>query len=718
VSSAETLTFLFGVHDHQPAGNFESVVDEAAAKAYHPFLEALREVPHFPVTVHCSGTLLAFLRERARPTFDLLGTLVSAGQVELLTGGFYEPILAMLPDSDKVGQIQALTEFLAANFGVTPRGMWLAERVWEPHLPKALREAGVEFVLLDDSHFAHAGLDPDALGAYYVTEEQGTTLFVFPISQRLRYLVPFRDPEETVRHLAGRRDAGAVTLVDDGEKFGLWPGTSQLVYQDGWLRRFFAAIEAVPWLRPSTFSRYLAAAEPSGRIYLPTASYTEMGEWALPTDAAAALHAARHRLAELPDGANLARFLGGGFWRSFLAKYPEVGDLYWKMLRLSRHVHGALAVHPGHPRLTAAREQLWRAQANDVYWHGVFGGCYLPHLRRAAKGALIACDRLLAADGADAVIECHEQDLDGDGRPEIGVRTADWSLVLHPARGGIVTELAVIARQLDLADVLTRRREAYHAEVAEPAAVSEHGAAKTIHAAATAREAGLTARLGIDRFRRASLLDGLFADSALPDPLDPWETADAVLGERPMRPSARVGADLAEVECAIDGLGMVPLAVVKSIQVPRQGAWLEIRYRLGWSGAAPLAARWGVQFNLALSAGDAPGRYFRAPGHPSLGSRGRLEHRRGIAMVDEWLGCAVELRWAAPGDVSWAPVETVSLSETGFERIYQGVALFLSWPLRLRAGAAWELALRLTVSPARAGGAPATSAEDAGPEIA
>src|SRR5574341_881500 len=172
----------------------------------------------------------------------------------------------MLPDRDKVGQIQALTEFLRSSFGVSPRGMWLAERVWEPQLPKVLRDAGVEFVLLDDSHFAQAGLDPETLGGYYLTEEQGATLAVFPISQRLRYLVPFADPEETVRYLQGRRGAGAVTLVDDGEKFGLWPGTHQLVYGARWLRRFLEVLRAVPRLRPSTFSRYLAGSRPRGRI--------------------------------------------------------------------------------------------------------------------------------------------------------------------------------------------------------------------------------------------------------------------------------------------------------------------------------------------------------------------------------------------------------------------------------------------------------------------
>jgi len=118
-------------------------------------------------------------------------------------------------------------------------------------------------------------------------------------------------------------------------------------------------------------------------VYLPTAAYTEMGEWALPPAAAAELHDARARLAALPDGERLSRLLRGGFFRNFLIKYPEIGDAYWKMIRLSRRVHDGLTARPRDPRLLAARERLWQGQANDAYWHGVFGGCYLPHLRRA-----------------------------------------------------------------------------------------------------------------------------------------------------------------------------------------------------------------------------------------------------------------------------------------------------------------------------------------------
>ncbi|HET7874662.1 MAG TPA: alpha-amylase/4-alpha-glucanotransferase domain-containing protein [Methylomirabilota bacterium] len=704
---SERLAFLFGVHNHQPAGNFEWVVAEAVARAYGPFLRAVGEVPGLALTVHCSGGLLAFLRERARPTFDLLGRLVADGRIELLTGGFWEPILPMLPDADKIGQIEALTGFLKTHFGVRPRGLWLAERVWEPGLPRALRQAGVEYVLLDDSHFALAGLDPERLGGYYLTDDQGATLAVFPISQRLRYLVPFADPGESVRYLEGRRGAGAVTLVDDGEKFGVWPGTDRLVYGERWLLRFFEALLGAPWLSVTTFSRYLDACPPSGRVYLPTAAYTELGEWALPAEAGAELEEARKRVGELPGGDRLARLLRGGSWRNFLVKYPEAGDTYWKMLGLSRRVQEALRARPADARVSEARERLWQGQANDAYWHGVFGGCYLPHLRRAVKSALVGCETLLdeAEDPGGALRWTHE-DVNGDGRREITVATPRLTVTLNPERGGTITELAYRARTLDVADVLTRRREAYHARVHDRPAAEGGGEVRTIHAEAAAKEAGLAALLEYDRFRRASLLDALFSEGPAPDPLEPWSQARLVIGERPMISEARETAARLEVTLRPGRPEDPRLAVLKTVVIPRERAEIEITYRLDWSGAEILSARWGVQLNLALTAGDAPGRYFRAPGRPSLGGRGQLAGLAGLAMVDEWALVELGIEWDAPGEIAWAPIETVSLSETGFERIYQGSALLLSWPVRLEPGAGWQARMRLTLGAPR-GTAPA-----------
>jgi 4-alpha-glucanotransferase len=668
----DRLSFCFGVHNHQPIGNFDSVMLEATERAYRPFLERVRDRREVRLSVHCTGSLLAWLRERARPTFDLLGETVAAGQVELLTGGFYEPILAILPDPDKRGQIQRLTAFLVREFGVRPRGMWLAERVWEPHLPKALREAGVEYVLVDDSHFALAGLDPDALGGYYLTEEQGHTLAVFPISQRLRYLIPFDDVGKTLEHLEARRGTlPALTVVDDGEKFGAWPGTYDHVYRDGWLDRFFDALLSTPWLRLATFADVLDTIPASDRVYLPTASYREMGEWALPAPAAEALERARRDLGPLEGGAMLASLLRGGFWRGFLMKYPEVADMYWKMLRLSAAITEAEGRRPGDPALGAARESLWRGQANDAYWHGVFGGCYLPHLRRAVKSALLEAERTLD-ETLGAPTGARSGDADGDGAAEVLIRTAELSVTLEATVGGSVTELAYLPRALDLADVLTRRREAYHAQLATEGPDHREGA-RTIHDAPPHKETGLAARLAHDPFRRASLLDGLFATGEPLDAVAPWAAAEVALGAARLSHGVeRLDGGAAVTLVPDDG---PPAGLVKRVSV--RGATLRADYRL-----RPAAAgRWAVQWNLALTAGDAPGRYLTLPGRPSLASSGRVHGIEAVTLVDEWIGVRAELSWSPGAELAWGPVETVSVSEAGFERIYQGLAVLLTWPL-------------------------------------
>jgi alpha-amylase len=679
------LSFCFGVHNHQPIGNFEGVLRETTERAYRPFFERLQARAEVRMTVHCTGSLLAWLREHESATFDLLGEVVAAGRVELLTGGFYEPILAILPDADKRGQIERLSSFLTREFGVRPRGMWLAERVWEPQLAGALHDAGVEYVLVDDRHFALAGLAPEELGGYYVTEDQGRTLGVFPINERLRHLIPFAAVEESIDYLTGRRGAvPAVTVVDDGEKFGGWPGTHHLVYEQGWLDRFLDRVLATPWLRMSTFADVVDAIPATDRVYLPTASYREMGEWALPVEAGRALEHAKRQLGACEGGAHLTALLRGGFWRAFLVKYPEVGELYWKMLRVSAAVQRAGRTRTDDPRVSEAREALWRGQANDAYWHGVFGGCYLPHLRRAVKTALLEAEAAIAEDAPTAVTVA---DVNGDGRAEIVLRSGALAVTVNPARGGTLSEIAAIARRHDLADVLGRRPEAYHDRLGDGATAEM----RSIHDPAPEKEPGLQRWLSYDRFRRVSLLDGLFGDHGDLDAVEPWGASRLAFGEAVF--DHAVDATAAEAVLRHRVTAHESLEVDKRVRV--HDASLDVRYRL--RDAGELHGRWGVQWNLALSAGDAPGRYLTAPERPSLGSTGRLSSATEIGLVDEWLGLTAHLRWSPPAEVAWGPVETVSVSEAGYERIYQGLALLLLWPLD---GPSREMGITLTVETA------------------
>ena len=78
-----------------------------------------------------------------------------------------------------------MNERVQSDFGVHARGMWIAERVWEPGLPRLLREAGITWTILDDVHFKNVGLEDSDLYGYYATEDQSSVLKVYATSQSL-----------------------------------------------------------------------------------------------------------------------------------------------------------------------------------------------------------------------------------------------------------------------------------------------------------------------------------------------------------------------------------------------------------------------------------------------------------------------------------------------------------------------------------------------------
>ena len=312
-------------------GNFDHVIEETYNKCYLPFLGALADHPQIRLSLHYSGALLEWIDARHPDYLSKLRDLVGRSQVELVGGGYYEPILPGIPDRDKAAQLRRLREFIQSRFGVAPRGAWLAERVWEPSLVRCLVEAGAEYIVLDDTHFLAAGLHSSDLGGYYMTDDASLPLRLVPGLKTLRYTVPFCDPSETINTLRqGLSGSGAAACPaplfasgDDCEKFGGWPGTFKHCYEDRWLERFFQALEqARDWLSMTTLSEYLDAQPPLGRIYLPTASYEEMMVWALPPE----LPASSKRVSPKPAGFRAA----SGFAASCAA---ESGGIFWPSTR-------------------------------------------------------------------------------------------------------------------------------------------------------------------------------------------------------------------------------------------------------------------------------------------------------------------------------------------------------------------------------------------------
>ena len=323
----DRISLAFTLHNHQPVGNFGWVIAETYERAYLPMLDALERHPGVHVALHYSGPLLAWIRSERPEFISRLAALVARSQVEIVGGGWYEPVLAALPERDRTGQLVRMADELEAEFGRRPRGAWLAERVWEPDLPTSLVTSGYRWTVLDDAHFRAAAIPEEGLWGPYTTEDQGNVLTVFGTEQGLRYRIPFSPVDDVIGYLrAHATEAGdrLGTMGDDGEKFGGWPTTYEHCWGSGrWVETFFTALEAnADWLTTVTPSGWLEGHRSVGRVYIPTGSYAEMCEWALPADESRAFAAALHEATAA--GQPEARWLRGAIWRNFQVKSGQI----------------------------------------------------------------------------------------------------------------------------------------------------------------------------------------------------------------------------------------------------------------------------------------------------------------------------------------------------------------------------------------------------------
>ncbi|MEA2612731.1 MAG: 4-alpha-glucanotransferase, partial [Chloroflexota bacterium] len=528
------ISLALALHNHQPVGNFRWVFAEVYDQAYGPMLEALDRHPGVRLSLHYTGPLLRWMAEERPDAIERLRRLVARDQVEILGGGYYEPVLASLPERDRIGQLTRMADELEAMFGRRPRGAWLAERVWEPDMPTSLVAAGYEWTILDDAHFRAAAIPEDALWGPYTTEDQGQLLRVFGTEQGLRYRIPFREVDEVIDYLRAHATDGAErigTMGDDGEKFGGWPTTWQHSWGESrWVDRFFESLEAnADWLTTTTPSGWLADHAPIGRAYFPTGSYAEMGEWALPPDESLVFTGVFDRA--LAERRPEVRWLRGAFWRNFQVKYREINDLHKQMLRAS----DAVAVMPVGPERERALDHLYAGQSNDCYWHGLFGGIYISHMRLATFEHLIAAEDL--ADTAARAVEAAELvDVDLDGRDEVLLTHHGQVVTVKLDEGAGIGSWDLRGPRHALAAVLRRRPEAYHAKLlahdaevtaAAAGATDANGAAApaSIHDLVMAKESNLSAFLHYDGYERRS---GLVRFLALDTTPESFAAAEAV----------------------------------------------------------------------------------------------------------------------------------------------------------------------------------------------
>jgi 4-alpha-glucanotransferase len=723
--------FVFVLHNHQPVGNFEHVFGDAYERCYSPLTEVLARFPGVKAGLHFTGPLLEWIARERRSYLDLVAKLVDRGQVEILGGGFYEPILSTLPDSDASGQVEMMALFCPKYFGKRPEGMWLAERVWDPDLPRVLAPCGIRYTLLDDSHFRAAGITDEVISGHYLTEKAGYPLSIFPIDKGLRYRIPFASSADVIKYIETAPGKTCLTYGDDGEKFGLWPNTYEWVFEKQWLATFFGDLEkaqAEKRVHMMLPREYLAETPPVGRVYLPNASYDEMMEWALPVVGMKRLHELRERMKKNGEYETYGPYLRGGIWQNFLAKYPEANQIHKKMLLVSGRLQTAMedameksgkdAIEGDMGDLLGtAQRELYKGQCCCAYWHGLFGGLYLNYLRDSLYRALLASERILdeVQQGKGDWVSFEQDDFDLDGRDEVLVSNRLANVYLRPHAGASVFEIDYKPKCFNVTDVLTRREEGYHELVREHASKGHEGddggGPKTIHELVRMKEPHLERFLVYDDVPRTCFIDRflpLEATLELVRSGGEKDVGDFALGEYKIESigAEEQGDKSFRMHAWRSGrvrtpAGEHPVTVEKRFRVANDRAEIEVSYAIRNDGEQAVELMFSPEINTNLLAGNDPSRYVKLGGSDvrhALASEGVTDGWSEVHLYDEWMKIRVTLDVSTPATLFRYPVETVSNSEAGFERTYQGTCMMPAWRMKLDRGERREMRVRLAIT--------------------
>jgi hypothetical protein len=451
-----SIQLVLGTYNSLPENN-ALLFEQAYQNIYKPFLSALYSHPSVSVVLYYMGPLLEWMEEQHAEAFMLLKEMAKRKQVEFLGGAFYEPILSLIPDSDKLGQTEKMTTYLRSHFGNRPRGAWIAERIWEPSLAKILKNGGMDYTFLDDYFFHIAGVEDEVCTHPCLTEDQGKSITVFPLATRLAASIPAVSPAKilaSLHKLADESGEKVVALLFPGDRFDIRGNETNGARQ--WLEAFLAGIEENrSWLQTVTPQRFLKQNQRRRkRVYFPCLSAPDAMHWVHNCRQQKNMQTIGRKLKNVPNGALYVR---GGYVRQFLTKYPEIDLLYARMMYTHLMVN---QIRGDKYKKQAASNELWKGQANAVYWHGLHGGIYSNSLRKSAYRAFLEAERLTR--GSETFLPTIiRTDYDLDGQEEYLFQGRIYNTYIHRC-GGAAVELDYLPAGWNYLDTMARWPESYH----------------------------------------------------------------------------------------------------------------------------------------------------------------------------------------------------------------------------------------------------------------
>jgi 4-alpha-glucanotransferase len=307
-------------------------------------------------------------------------------------------------------------------------------------------------------------------------------------------------------------------------------------------------------------------------------------------------------------------------------------------------------------------------------------------------------------------------DFDADGREEIEITSPKFAAVIKPSDGGTLAVLDFRPSAVTLINSLQRRVEAYHSRLQNAAQFAAKVA--SIHDQTISKEPGLEKKLKYDRWARNAFRLLLFAPGKTHADFEAlqleenaafaggdYRVVDATAQEIKLSQEAplRHLIPAADPDCV--------LSAAKVLQFENHEQGFDVRCRIdlarkGGVNAAPVPAgpakiAVGLEIVLNLLAPNVPDRFIEFAGsRKPLEWSGVVEGAQ-VRLVDEWQDVAIAMEARGASQLWISPIETVSESEEGFERVYQGSQILGVWNVTLGPAETWGAETVLRVSKAQ-----------------
>jgi len=365
------ISLILGSRARLSASATDEQFEELYRTKLKPFITTLNQYPKIPAALYYSGTLFSRLEQKKPEFFLLIKDLAARKQLEILGGGFYGPLMPLLPQTDKIGQIEMFTTYIRQNFGRKPLGCVLAHSGWEQSLVGVLNTCGMAYTFLSEEQFAAAFAEMGAaatadtaanaaakaelcFGPVY-TEDQGKLLAVFPVFSSLTAVMGKRGVFSVLKEYPENKgNSGGQKLVTVFPEFPE-ENTEEKI------KTFFDDISETLLLK--TREDLTLELTTPGKVYrtsasLPRLYFSASGDSSCPHT------------------------------RSFLSRHAPANDLYSGIY----FVHTLINQFRGDKsRKRAAREELWKAEEAEALCKTLDS----PAAQKYAYRALLAAERII-----------------------------------------------------------------------------------------------------------------------------------------------------------------------------------------------------------------------------------------------------------------------------------------------------------------------------------